>query len=76
MSEKANQAWEVGGESLNPKMAIRKGKKKPDWGKVAKFLVQAKKDIAELEKKGNLSEKGKGQRAVIRAIEQILKVKF
>lgn len=57
-------------------MAIRKGKKKPEWDKVAKYLEEAKKDIAELERKDDLSEKAKGQLAIIRAIEQILKTEF
>jgi len=63
-------------KDLSPKMALRKLKKRLKWSKIAQYLVQAKKDIAELEKKGNLSEKGKGQRAVIRAIEQLLKTVF
>lgn len=66
----------MGGESLNPKMAIRKGKKKPDWGKVAKYLARVKKDIAELKKEDDLSEKAKGQSTIIRAIEQILNIEF
>lgn len=57
-------------------MAIRNGKKKPEWDKVAKYLEEAKKDIAELEKEDDLSEKAKGQLAIIKAIEQILKIKF
>ena len=57
-------------------MAIRKERKKLEWDKVAKFLVQAKKDLAELEKKDDLTEKAKAQLAIIKAIEQILRIKF
>lgn len=59
-------------KGLNPKMVSKKIKKDPQWGKVGKYLAQVKKDIAELEKNGNLNGKGEGQLAIIRAIEQIL----
>lgn len=57
-------------------MAIKKRKKKPEWDKVAKYLARVKKDIAELEKKDDLTERVRGQLAIIRTIEQILKIKF
>ena len=57
-------------------MTIRKEKKKLEWDNVVKYLSRVKKDIAELERKDDLSEKGKGQLAIIRSIEQILKIKF
>lgn len=57
-------------------MALRKERKKLKWDKVANFLAEVKKDIAELEKKDDLTEKAKAQLAIIRAIEQILKTEF